>query len=253
MTETTLASYEDVAPEYYDPKRHPTCANFREASALLIGRWLREFAPRAGVFCEVGAGRSLLAELTADLSLGEARLVLTDSSPSMLSYSRRWAGPNASLVVADSARLPFAAGSFDLLVSSLGDPYNDLSFWREARRTLRPGGAVFFTTPSHDWATAFRGRDRDGSAEFELSNGESVYVPSKIYPRSAQIELIESAGLLARAGRHAEVLLSDIKSSALSPKLLADRGADASIVEGYLAIKPPAPRGEPRAGRNPGR
>jgi SAM-dependent methyltransferase len=142
------------------------------------------------------------------------------------------------LIVADSTKLPLAHGCLDLLVSSLGDPYNDLKFWEEARRLLRPGGAVFFTTPSYDWATDFRGSGhRNGIeyAEFELSNGERVYVPSKIYPRDKQTELIGKAGLVVEG--YAVVTLSEITSSPLSPKLLPERGPGASVVEGYMVVK----------------
>jgi SAM-dependent methyltransferase len=239
MIDTTLVSYEDIALEYYNPVRHPTCANFREASALILRKWLQAFPHGRGLFCEVGAGKSLLAELLAAQGLGVTRLIITDSSPSMLSYSRQWADKRTHLIIADSAMLPIASGSLDLLVSSLGDPYNELRFWGEAYRTLRSGGVVFFTTPSYDWATAFRAegdRNEVEHAEFELSSGERVYVASKIYPSNEQIELIGKAGLVIK--EYAQIALSEITVSPLSPKLLMDRGPDASVLEGYIAVKP---------------
>ena len=31
-----MVSYNEIASEYYDAQRHPTCANFREASAQIV-------------------------------------------------------------------------------------------------------------------------------------------------------------------------------------------------------------------------
>jgi SAM-dependent methyltransferase len=157
----------------------------------------------------------------------------------MLAYSRRWADKRTLLIIADAAMLPIASGSLDLLVSSLGDPYNDLRFWGEVYRTLRPGGTVFFTTPSYDWAAAFRAGGRSKAtehAEFELSSGKSVYVPSNIYPSKEQIELIGKTGLIMK--EYAEIALDEITSLPLSPKLLIDRGSNTSVLEAYMAVKP---------------
>src|SRR3989442_58588 len=82
-------TYEDLALEYYDPNLHPTSANFREASAEVLRDWL-EFVEFNGAWiCEVGAGKSLIPEfLNGRVCLD--RLILVDSSPSMLAYSKPW-------------------------------------------------------------------------------------------------------------------------------------------------------------------
>jgi SAM-dependent methyltransferase len=238
MIDTSLALYEDIALEYYDSVRHPTCANFREASAFLLKRWLKETPHERGWLCEVGAGNSLLAELTAAEGQSEAELIITDSSPSMLSYSSQWANAKTHLVLSDALMLPFTSERFDLLVSSLGDPYNVPVFWKELHRVLRSGAVAFFTTPAYDWAVAFRnGHQSDlPPAEFELLKGGTVYVPSWIYSLPDQIEMIENSGLSVR--EHLTVSLSAITATPLSPKLLIDRGTDADVVEGYLVRKP---------------
>lgn len=242
MIETSLALYQDIACEYYDAVRHPTCANFREASAILIRRWLQKLPREACWFCEVGAGKSLLAELLTAEGSPPADLIITDSSPAMLSYSRPWAGTRTHLVLSDSMMLPIKDDGLDLIVSSLGDPYNLPGFWREVYRTLKPGGWAFFTTPAYDWATAFR--DSSGSdlefAEFELLGGECVQVPSWISPAKEQIEMIEESGLHVQERSHVPIL--EIASQSLSPKLLTQRGPNADVVEGYLVTKPLKPR-----------
>jgi SAM-dependent methyltransferase len=237
MIDTSLALYEDIALEYYDSIRHPTCANFREASAIMLRRWLQETPHETGWFCEVGAGKSLLAELLAAEGSSAADMIITDSSPSMLSYSRQWANAKTHLVLGDSMMLPIADDRLDLVVSSLGDPYNVPDFWREVFRVLRPNGTALFTTPAYAWATAFRDSSASDleSAEFELLDGESVQVPSWIYPAEAQVEMIKKSGL--RIKEKTRVTLVEIASKPLSPKLLTERGLDADIVEGYLVTK----------------
>ena len=101
--------YEDLASEYYDPLRHPTCANFREASDLLLGGWLREYSAAGAWICEVGAGRSTVAEQLAMRNISLNRLTLADSSAEMLAYSREWAARGALLVLADFVATQFCA------------------------------------------------------------------------------------------------------------------------------------------------
>jgi len=231
-------TYEDLAAEYYDAVRHPTCANFREASSYVLGPWLATRVPPRATIYDVGAGRSLVAELAgSDRDLDG--LVLVDSSPTMLAYSIEWVKRGARLVEAPAERLPAAAESVDALVASLGDPYNTPEFWAEAQRVVRPGGRVFFTTPSHEWAVAFRTRDDGESAltraEFELADGRRIAVLSHILAVGAQVTLIERAGFVV--DEIAGVRLDALTATPVSGKLLVARGSAAAIVYGYHVTK----------------
>jgi len=234
---TTVASYELVAREYYDTERHPTCANFRDASRILFKRWLSEFNSRSLV-CEIGAGKSLIAEILFEANQELSGLVLVDESHSMLAYSERWRRAGVKLELASAMDLACASESFDAVASCLGDPYNTPSFWREVHRILRPGGKCLFTTPSRDWAVAFRdGSNQDSmhSSEFELADRSRVFLPSHIYSEADQIELIQSVGL--KVLQVSGVSIQDLSGNKLSPKLLLSRGQKASVVTGYLALK----------------
>lgn len=239
MNRSVPVSYEDVACEYYDPVRHPTCANFREASRILLTRWLGQFPVGSDWLCDVGAGKSLMAELLTSAGSGLDRLLLIDESRSMLSYSHAWTTAGARVALADARSLPLRSETLGCLVSSLGDPYNDPLFWDEAYRVLRAGGIVHFTTPSYDWAFAYRTLTGTSmsTAVFELSDGRQICLPSLIYPEDEQRELMASSGFLTK--EIAQIHLCDLESAVVSPKLLRERrGPHATLVTGYLLMKP---------------
>lgn len=229
-------SYEDVASEYYDGERHPTAANFRNASALLLEAWLPAAFPQDGEIVEVGAGRSLLAEQLHDVGMPMDSLTLTDASEVMLDYSRVWERYGARIEVADAASLPIEDGTVALLVSILGDPYNTPAFWREVARVLRPDGTCLFTTPSHRWSEAFRAQAEEPPlcAEFVVGGGP-VLVPSFIYPVEEQTRLIEDAGL--HVADVSEVRLSQLSKGALSPKITRSINGNDSVVTGYRMVR----------------
>jgi SAM-dependent methyltransferase len=222
-------TYADLASEYYDPIRHPTCANFREGSQALIARWLNELVKSDDDVLETGAGASLVAEWLEEEGQELSTLVIADSSKEMLRYSRRPSVP-LKMLVCDSQRLPLASESFNIIVASLGDPYNTPEFWVEAARLLRPNGHVIFTTPSFDWADQFR--DRAASAEFVLRDGRTISVPSFIESEERQREIIGLSGLVLIDVRSFQD--TEIRSTPRSPKLR--RG---SIISAYLAAKKP--------------
>ncbi len=233
----TEASYELVANEYYDSDRHPTCANFREASRILLRKWLLPLTSSWRV-CEIGAGKSITAEILSEEKRPLNGLTLVDESPSMLAYSKQWVRKGASLKLGVASQLPFATEEVDVVVSCLGDPYNGVSFWREISRILRREGVCLFTTPSHDWARSFRQQTHSDqeSAQFELLDGTQVLLPSFILQDSEQIALVQLCKLEVRKVAHISVC--DLSGHKLSPKLLLGRGPDASVVTGYLISKP---------------
>jgi SAM-dependent methyltransferase len=227
-----------VADEYYMADRHPTCQNFRSGSARILADWL-PLLPVDSVFCEVGAGKSIVAEQFMNRGLPLDRLWITDQSNRMLDYSRHFEAKGANLLVTDADKLPFTGDSVACVVSSLGDPYNLGAFWTEVARVLTSGGIAIFTLPSYDWARHYRGLDTSQSfreAEFELIDGRRVFLPSFIHPESRQRELINQHGLRVIEVR--DVAIEDLQGQALSPKLGLERGPNGAVVTGYLLQKP---------------
>lgn len=226
-----------VAEEYYIPSQHPTCDNFRAASKMIIAAWLKDVSEGAKI-CEVGAGKSVVAEHLLEHGIPLSHLLITDQSARMLKYSAEFSQFGASLKEADATHLPIAADSVDWLISSLGDPYNLPKFWTEAARVLRSARKAIFTTPAYTWAKHFRadGGKSFKEAEFQLIDGSKVLLPSFIYSDCEQQNLIQTAGLKIISMRH--ILIRDLEGKKLSHKLGLDRGQAGEVVSGYFIEKP---------------
>jgi SAM-dependent methyltransferase len=97
---------------------------------------------------EVAAGTGALSRALALALPGGAHLVATDLNTGMLDHAA--ALPTARPVEwrqADAMDLPFAAASFDAVVCQFGAMFfpDVRQGFREARRVLRPGGALLFS------------------------------------------------------------------------------------------------------------
>ena len=233
-----VATYDVIAQEYYDAQRHPTCSNLNHLSRVYLQRHLNALAHRQPVL-ETGAGDSAVAELLHAAGMSLQGLMITDSSASMLSHSGKWTAQGAELRVADAEQVDSPADSFDILVSSLGDPYNTTRFWQEAARVLRRNGLAIFTVPSFRWAARYRAAHGGGlldKAEFRLRDGSKVFVPSMIVPLEAQVEMMERAGLIV-------IDFEDLGADQLgrtesrAPKTDVFGNEPSSLVWGFIARK----------------
>jgi SAM-dependent methyltransferase len=175
-----------------------------------------------------------------------APAVGVDLHPRALALARqRTAGP---LVRADIAKLPFASGSFDAVVSvdvlyhrRVGDDARALA---ELARVCRQGGALVLWLPAYDWMR---------------SSHDEVVHTARRYTRTRVRELAAGAGLgVERLSYvHAPVLLAALlyrglgrlrggaPRSALSapPRLLNQLLESALALEGELALRAPLPFG----------
>lgn len=190
--------YKYVAAEYYDDKLHPTCANFRHLSKLFFKEKLTTY--KNGNIIEVGAGKSVVAEILLENDIDISTLTITDLTEEMLGYSNVYMDFGASLSIEDATILQgIDDNTGDLICSSLGDPYNLLLFWETAHRVLKRNGRVLFTTPSYEWALKYRAVESKSGldeAVFTLSDSSLVYVDSYVYPLPVLKKNIESAGLI---------------------------------------------------------
>ena len=177
-----------------------------DAAGRLLDR-LDDTSRRFTDALDVG-GRGIVAPLLGARGL---RVVSCDLSPAMAGLN---GGP---CVAADEECLPFAAGSFDLIVASLSLHWvNDLpGALLQLRRSLRPDGLLLASLPA--LGTLAELRSALTEAESEVSGGASPRVSP--FP-----ELRDCAHLLQRAGFVVPVAdVEDIRMLYADPlALLAD-------------------------------
>lgn len=154
----------------------------RDAAERLLDR-LDDTTRRFGQALDVG-GRGVVAPL---LRARGIEAVSCDLSPRMAALA------GAPAVAADEERLPFAPGSFDLVMASLSLHWaNDLpGVLIQLRQALRPDGLLLASVPVLGTLGALRSALTE--AETELRGGASPRVSP--FP-----DLRDCAGLLQRAG-----------------------------------------------------
>lgn len=228
------ASYDSVASEYYDSTRHPTCANFSELSKTFIESRIPRYIAINQKILEVGCGRSTAAPILETLNISVAQLTLLDQSKRMLEYSDKWRSRGAQFLMRDVRATALPEDTFQMIVSSLGDPYDDAAFWKEVSRLLLRNGVCLFTTPAWEWASCFRSASERDVAEFLLQGGRVVRVPSIVRPPREQISLIEENGL--RVVEQSILTLKDLHGP-ISNKLLISRDLNFPVVRGFVITK----------------
>lgn len=227
-SEVAGSPYAAVAHEYYDRMRHPTSAAFREASLWIVRSWWHENA-RDGNLVDIGAGRSVLAEVIDSSRLSS--LALIDASRQMLRYSDAWVVRGARAIVASAESFPLDDHSVVGACASLADPFNTAAFWQELSRVLRHGGTAIFTTPSYEWASAYRTRSAENlhAAHFDLATGGSADVPSLIVREPEQIAAVADVRLNVREVKHFRV--ADLSTVPPKIRVLSD---EQPVVTGYV-------------------
>jgi ubiquinone/menaquinone biosynthesis C-methylase UbiE len=172
-----------------------------------------ELVPEPGArTLEIGCGEGRVAR---DLRGRGHSLVAIDAAPTLVASAAE-ADPGGDYRVADAGDLPFADGSFDLVVSynSLMDVDDMPRAVSEAGRVLQPGGrfCVCVTHPVNDAGRfesiepgapflmrVYRGRRRYD--EWFERRGVKIRFVSWCYPLEDYARALEDAGLLIEAFR----------------------------------------------------
>jgi ubiquinone/menaquinone biosynthesis C-methylase UbiE len=141
--------YHDVAADSYDAKWG---ISFGEIGHIqVLGKVAKLLGPRPGPYArslEIGAGTGYFSLNLLQTGV-VAEATCTDISPGMLATLERNAaalGLEVETAACDAAELPFADGSFDLVLGHAvlhHLPDLDRAF-AEFARVLRPGGTLFF-------------------------------------------------------------------------------------------------------------
>lgn len=135
MTETD--AFKHSTPELYDRYMGPLL--FEPYAELLAERSAR-FQP--GSILETAAGTGIVTRALSE-SVPQAQIVATDINPAVLEFAaRQLDSDRVTFQPADAQELPFADGSFDLVVCAFGAMFfpDKARASSEARRVLRSGG-----------------------------------------------------------------------------------------------------------------
>jgi SAM-dependent methyltransferase len=113
-------------------------AAFRPTYPPELAAWLAAIAPAPGLALDVGAGSGQLSRLLAEHF---EQVVATEPSARQIESAVRH--PKIDYRVAPAERCDLPDGSIDLLTAAQAAHWFDLpAFFAEARRLLKPGGAI---------------------------------------------------------------------------------------------------------------
>jgi malonyl-CoA O-methyltransferase len=174
----TRAAYQRWAPLYPPVAHNPL---MRAEQQAMLQYWPEVAGLRAlDLACGTGRYSRLLAEA------GAADLIALDFCVPMLMQV-----PTGGRVCASMMQLPFAAGTFDVVISGLALGHAaDVSAWMaEIARVLRHGGTLLYSDFHPDAARAGLTRS------FKDIDDETRSVPHTPYPVSTQIDAAKAAGL----------------------------------------------------------
>jgi SAM-dependent methyltransferase len=196
----TIAAYARLAPEYDDAGHSTTRAlerlsaeAFRRAAPLTHARTAQP------TLLELGAGTGALTRevLAAD---GWSQLIATDPAPAMCARLQTLLGARTCVEahVLDAAGALGAFGArADVVLAGLADPFLTPDTLDAAHASVRTGGVLFVTVPSHNWAA----REREGRlgisvdrTRFLLRDGTPLEAASWSYDDPELLELILDAG-----------------------------------------------------------
>jgi SAM-dependent methyltransferase len=180
-------------------------------------QFLTLLSPPRRLALDLGCGEGRLAR---DLKRRGYRVVGVDSSPTLTRLARE-ADPAIEVYVTDAAALPFAAGTFDLVVAfmSLHDVTDLPEAVREVARVLERGGRLCLAIvhplnsagkfESEDPASPFTIRgsylEPFGYADEIERDGLHMRFESEHRPLAAYFDALQQAGLLVEALREPPV------------------------------------------------
>ncbi len=127
--------------------------------SLLNREQVGRMALRYSLAADLATGRRVL-EISCGAGIGfglvapdAAWMAACDYSTAGLAFAQEAAGGSVPLAVADAQALPYAAASFELLVSFEAIYYlaRPDAFARESRRVLAPGGQLLLGASNPDW------------------------------------------------------------------------------------------------------
>ena len=141
MTQSDKA-YTGSIPAFYDLYLGPRL--FEPYAADITAR-VKALAPMAVL--ETAAGTGIVTARLAEVLAHDAVIMATDINQAMIDVaSAKVTSPKVEWQACDATRLPFADGSFDLVLCQFGVMFfpSKVDAFKDARRVLKPGGKFLF-------------------------------------------------------------------------------------------------------------
>jgi malonyl-CoA O-methyltransferase len=182
VTAETLAAYERWAPLYPPVPHNPL---MRAEQQAMLEHWPKVAGLRA---LDLACGSGRYSQLLADANAAD--VVALDFCVPMLMQV-----PIGSRVCASMMHLPFAAGTFDVVISglALGHAADVYPWMAEIARVLRKGGTLLYSDFHPEAARAGLTRS------FKDQDEQSCSVPHRNFPVAAQLDAASAAGLRVQA------------------------------------------------------
>jgi SAM-dependent methyltransferase len=197
---------------------------------------------------EVACGTGIVTRRLKEALPASATLVATDLNDAMVDYAQGAVpDPGIAWQQADAQALPFADGSFDVVVCQFGFMFlpDKVQGFREARRVLRPGGLllgnVWQSRDENPWARAVHATvaelfptDPPRFLETPYGYFEPERIRADLADAGWEDVQLDDVSLESLAESALDVATGIAKGSPLSFEL-AERGADPETVAEELA------------------
>lgn len=188
VDEANKTGYNLIASEFTDELRLTT-ANFHDLSYDFFRSNIEACAKPDSSALDLGTGRGYLLPL---LGTRFHKVVALDLSIEMLKHIDLPTG-NVFQACGSAFQLPFADHLFDVIVSSLADPYLRGEALHEVGRVLKKQGVLILSSPTRDWSDAVRS-EKPANTRFISSSGADNEVYSFTYTNNGLLHLIIQSG-----------------------------------------------------------
>lgn len=182
IDEINKIGYNKVAYEFTEEKR-VTTHNFHIASTKFFKTSIQKYIKKNTKILEVGPGQGWLAK----------KIALPSQSYSTIDISTNMQSTSVSKYnyVGTIRNTNFKENNFDVIISSLADPYLFPSAILEIRRILKNNGIFIFTTPSSKWSKNVRNNKLNNKTTFLLHDESTAEVFSFTFTLQELITILE--------------------------------------------------------------
>ncbi|MDR2145419.1 MAG: methyltransferase domain-containing protein [Tannerella sp.] len=181
IDETNKIGYNKIAPEFTEEQRITT-KNFHTYSRDFLENSITQHIKESDKILEIGPGKDWLQK---NFKLPTTQYFSIDVSAQMLKEQLE-----ENRYVGSVRNMPFPDNSFDVVISSLADPYFYPSAICDIHRVLKPNGKFIFTTPSSVWSNAIR-NDNTNKTTFVLKSGDKSEVFSFTFTMPEIVEILK--------------------------------------------------------------